>query len=125
MSQKKIIDAVGHDDGSVTWTEVVTTTEGIETRLVHAFPSTFERTNCYCCSCPEDFLTAMISTDPYCRNHGYGFGERPCEEHSMPGLPEEREIKTTEGGSVFIGPMPMPATVEEFRREHEHVPEIP
>lgn len=37
-----------------------------------------ERTNCYCCSCGD-----REGSDPYCRNHGYGYGERHCDVHDI------------------------------------------
>lgn len=48
-----------------------------------------ERTNCYCCTCPDDGL----QTDPACRNHGWA-ATRPCEEHDMPGQPWGDEMCT-------------------------------
>lgn len=39
-----------------------------------------ERKNCFCCSCPDG-----DGGDWACRNHGNGWGERPCEVHNMPG----------------------------------------
>lgn len=53
-----------------TMSRTVTATEWQET----------DRTDCYCCSCGEG-----DGSDYLCRNHGYGFGARPCEHHNMPG----------------------------------------
>lgn len=56
-------------DGGVIWERLVMATAWREV----------ERTDCYCCTCPEH------SIDPYCRNHGGHHGLRPCERHGMPG----------------------------------------
>lgn len=61
-------------------------------------PWTEERTNCFCCSCDDDWPPAG---DPNCRNHGW-WGSRPCETHGMAGQVEP------ESGE-------MPASVEEVR----------
>ncbi len=50
-----------------------------------------DRTNCYCCSCPSD--GAM---DLACRNHGFA-AVRPCENHSMPGIPYDGEMEGSAG----------------------------
>lgn len=72
-----------HADGTETWTETRTTPGLTHTREVTASKWHEERDNCFCCSCPEHAYA-----DPFCRNHGFA-GSRPCEEHSMPGTPDE------------------------------------
>lgn len=94
-------------DGDVKWREESHTGEGIYRRLVMATPWELERTNCYCCTCYEDYYSGMVSTDGYCRNHGMGFGTRPCDVHDLPGEPIDlRELEPD-----FIGPEPMPESV--------------
>lgn len=73
---------VDNADKSSTWTETVKRPEGIYTRQVKAEPWSFERTNCFCCSCPD------YGGDPYCRNHGFA-GTRPCLTHGSNGDADE------------------------------------
>lgn len=95
------------EDGDQQWNEEEKVAEGTYRRLVVATPWVLERTHCYCCTCYEDYYSGMVSTDAYCRNHGYGFGERPCDVHNLPGQPIDlRELQPE-----FIGPEPMPEPV--------------
>lgn len=69
--------------GSESWVEVDNTRAGVvKTRTVTATPWEVVITHCFCCSCDDH------NPDPYCRNHGFA-GERPCEEHNMPGSVDE------------------------------------
>lgn len=79
-----IVSKQTNPDGSQTWLETKTTPGLVQARWVTAAPWHVEaRTNCYCCSCPDEG-----GQDPYCRNHGFA-GTRPCEEHNMPGQEAE------------------------------------
>lgn len=73
-----------NDDGTWSWTETEATPEYQRTRKVTAEAWDEVRLNCFCCSCPD-----YGSADPYCRNHNFGFGTRPCEAHAMPGEAKE------------------------------------
>lgn len=79
-----ITDRQRHDDGSWTWLETETTPEHRTTTKVTRESVDEVRLNCYCCSCPDYGMA-----DPYCRNHEFGFGVRPCETHAMPGEAKE------------------------------------
>lgn len=78
-----ITDRQRYADGTESWTETTHSTEGDSVRLITASASILTRTNCFCCSC-----TDTGASDPYCRNHGFA-GERPCEDHKMPGQVDE------------------------------------
>lgn len=80
ITEKK--DVVTHPDGSVTWVEVYDDFSG---RLRFQYgrleaPTYGDWKYCHCCSCGE-----REGSDPYCRNHGGTYGERPCEKHNQPG----------------------------------------
>ena len=63
-------------------------TPGLLVTTVYVPVVTIEsRDNCYCCSCFEADDQGT-QRDPYCRNHGW-MGERPCEDHDMPGTVDE------------------------------------
>jgi hypothetical protein len=96
-----------HPDGTETWTEVYNDFSGvIRRRQVKAEVwAEDERTNCFCCSCPE-----FGNSDPFCRNHGFA-GTRPCEEHGMPG---DFDPEMTEG-------MPRSVQVERAAQKREAV----
>lgn len=73
---------------------------GIETVTVYQAVAVIEnRTNCYCCTCPE-----VGGSDIHCRNHGF-VGERPCDIHDMPGAVDEDDK--------------MPASVKTIRAQQE------
>lgn len=82
-------------NGGETWTETYDSYSGvIHTRRVVADPWSEERTNCFCCSCPD-----LGPHDMFCRNHG-SIASRPCEKHGMPGaatdeglMPESVEVQ--------------------------------
>lgn len=65
--------------GGEFWQETETEPGIIRRRSVQATPWVVERTDCYCCSCPE-----FGGADPACRNHGWA-AARPCEVHQMSG----------------------------------------
>ncbi|AYN57321.1 hypothetical protein PBI_BRIDGETTE_55 [Arthrobacter phage Bridgette] len=89
--------------GGLSWTEYRETPGLVEERECTATGWTVkERTNCYCCSCPNEQTCA----DPACRNHGWA-ATRPCETHNMPGQPWGEEAGELEGK--------MPATVQQAR----------
>jgi hypothetical protein len=62
-----------------------------------------DRTDCYCCSCPEGEFGTLIGKDSCCRNHGWD-GERPCEEHNLLGSVDSDGV--------------MPATVQATRASY-------
>lgn len=77
---------------------VRTGTPGLETVSVYQLVATIEnRTNCYCCSCPDEGPTDMA-----CRNHGFA-ASRPCEYHNMPGQTWGEEMM----GTTSYGTMPL------------------
>lgn len=110
-------------DGDQQWNEEEKVAEGTYRRLVVATPWVLERTHCFCCTCYEDYYSGMTSTDAYCRNHGIGFGERPCDIHNLPGSPIDREALGSNddwrNGVVFIGPEPMPEPVSVVRARNK------
>lgn len=78
------------------------TLDAIYTRQVIESPwELMQQLTCFCCSCDE-------STDYLCRNHGYGFGSRPCEVHGVEGS-SEVDPETDED-------LGMPASVQAERR---------
>lgn len=66
--------------------EEVRTPGLIRRRALVAGPWTEVRSDCFCCSCPDDG-----GHDPYCRNHGFA-GERPCQTHEMPGQTDDMGV---------------------------------
>lgn len=56
---------------------------GLEVVYIFELVATIEnRTNCYCCSCPDD---PYPKNDINCRNHGW-YGTKPCAVHQMDGI---------------------------------------
>lgn len=87
MSRTEITERRRFPDGTETYIEVRTEITMVaetttRTRVYRGVPEV-EYGNCFCCSCDDNDM--MISTDWLCRNHGYGFGLRPCEVHGNPG----------------------------------------
>lgn len=102
-------------EGLQSWHEEARAPEGIYRRIVMATEWELERTACFCCSCDESDY-GMHILDSFCRNHGIGFGMRPCELHDMPGQPIDREVLgPLDATEPFIGPEPMPRSVQEAR----------
>lgn len=111
MSNVTITDKSVTSEGDERWREEEEVPEGTYRRLVVATPWVLERKTCFCCSCDE-----WGSSDGFCRNHNMGFGMRPCDVHHMPGEPIDlRELEPE-----FIGPEPMPRSVQEYRRERDN-----
>lgn len=65
--------------GGEAWIEDEHTPGLIRRRQVFATEWVEIRTDCFCCSCPDD-----VRIDVACRNHGY-YAKRPCEKHGMDG----------------------------------------
>lgn len=88
-------------------------TPGLERVAVYVQIAYIEnRTNCYCCSCPED------GSDPACRNHGFA-AVRPCEDHDMPGQPWGDEM-----GADWRGTMPESVQALRARRQRAETTNI-
>lgn len=70
----------GDTQGIQQWVEVIESPGVTYQRTITASAWVEHRTDCYCCSCPDDEVA-----DVYCRNHGLR-GQRPCEEHNTSGI---------------------------------------
>lgn len=113
---------VRNEDGSRSWTETyngvgfkeqrqVTATEWVET----------ERDSCFCCSCYEDYYTGQMSTDPYCKNHGW-VGTRRCEYHKLPGSGKCSADWLIEGETYKVDLIKL-NTVQQENAKHREVTE--
>lgn len=89
--------------GTMSWSETVDDGMTKRTRTVVSSPWDEERYQCYCCTCDAHDAVGIPSlADPYCRNHNFGFGSRPCDIHNLPG-----EVYTDDVGGPHVGQMPM------------------
>lgn len=97
-----------NEDGTYTWTETQDDLSSIRTRTVTASAWSEERYACYCCTCDAhdiDGASGGGMSDGYCRNHGAGVGERPCDIHNLPG----QTIELLDGTDSGVFPMAVQA----------------
>lgn len=71
----------------------------------------YERDDCFCCSCHDDYHTGDVTTDVYCRNHGFA-GKRACEDHNTRGTGKDMEPW---GDEVYVVDLVKLRTVQQER----------